>query len=104
MTMRAFLNAARWLGIATAAHSKPRHPITRRRLSVEPLEERRVLSTSSFASALYQDVLGRAGDSSGLDYYTNLLATSTPPVPSSPTSGKLPSTAELRSTTITRLS
>jgi hypothetical protein len=68
MTTKAFLNPARWLGFAPATPSKTRHPVMRRRLSVEPLEERRVLSAGSFAAALYQDVLGRAGDPT--DYQT----------------------------------
>jgi hypothetical protein len=77
--MRAFLNAARWPGVSTVAPCKARRPVMHRRLSVEPLEDRRVLSASSFVPALYQDVLGRAPDPSGRRFYTNLLATSTPP-------------------------
>ena len=75
MTMRAFLNAARDRDIAApAAPFKPRHPVTRRRLAIESLEDRRVLAASSFINALYQDVLNRAPDSAGLAYFTNLLA------------------------------
>jgi len=79
MTRRAFLNAARWPGVSTAAPCKPRRPVMHRRLSVEPLEDRRVLSASSFLTALYQDVLKRAPDPDGLAYFTNLLATSNLP-------------------------
>jgi hypothetical protein len=55
------------------------------RLCVEPLEERRVLSATPaalgtpFVTALYQDVLNRAPDPVGLDYYSNLVANGTPP-------------------------
>jgi hypothetical protein len=79
MTMRAFLNAVRWPGASTGPPSQPRRPVRYRGLSVEPLEDRRVLSAGSFVAALYQDVLGRAPDASGRNFYTNLLATSTPP-------------------------
>jgi hypothetical protein len=79
MTMRALLKAARWTGFLSAGPSQPRPSARRRRLSIESLEERRVLAASSFAAALYQDVLGRAADSAGLTYYTNQLAQSTAP-------------------------
>jgi hypothetical protein len=56
-----------------------------RKLCVEPLEERRVLSAARaalgtpFVTALYQDVLNRAPDQTGLDYFSNLVASGTPP-------------------------
>jgi hypothetical protein len=50
-----------------------------RRVSVEPLEERRVLTTN-FVTALYQDVLNRAPDPGGQAFYNNLLATGTTPL------------------------
>ena len=59
MTTRVLLNVARWLGIGATPHSKQSHALTRGRLSVESLEGRRVLSATSFLTALYQDVLNQ---------------------------------------------
>jgi hypothetical protein len=82
MTMQNFLNRARrWLGLSASMPPgrKARRPVMRRRALVEPLEERRVLTTN-FVTALYQDVLNRAPDSGGQAYYQNLLATGTTPL------------------------
>ncbi len=77
MRLRALLNAARWLGVSTPAPCKPRRPAAHRRLFIEVVEERRVLSAGALINALYQDVLNRAPDPAGMALYANLLATGT---------------------------
>ncbi len=107
--MRGILKVARRVGVDGAVARKSRHPVMYCRLHVEPLEDRRVLSAASifshtsaptgqadnvvpltasistaaatvdFVTALYQKVLERAPDPSGLAFYTNLLATGTQP-------------------------
>jgi hypothetical protein len=108
MTPRSVLKkTARWLGFFSgAAPRKSPRPAVRRIASNESLEDRRLLSAAAifssvgassgqtalvaplvtpaaasqgFVIALYQDVLMRAPDTSGLNYYTKLLTNGTPP-------------------------
>ena len=103
MKMRSFLKkAARWLGFSSgAAPRKSPRPAVCRIASNELLEDRHLLSAAAIVSnfnissgpahpvtnatgegfviALYRDVLMRAPDTSGLNYYTKVLTNGTPP-------------------------
>jgi len=86
MRMRIISIAARWFDKSTApSRHKTSSRSAGRRLSLESLEDRRVLSATPLAPSqlsspsallipLYQDILHRAIDAGGLTAYSNLMA------------------------------
>jgi Domain of unknown function (DUF4214) len=107
--MRSFLkSAARWLGVSIAVPRRPTRSVVHRIVTVEPLEDRNLLSAApvpslgatsigpmadvaplaapaaaaptGFINAVYQDVLNRAPDQFGLSFYTKLLNSGAAPI------------------------
>ncbi len=99
----------RWLGFSATLTRTSRHPNLHRAVRIEPLEGRSLLSVSpipgnvaasgpaaeiapliasvvpsaapgeGFVIALYRDVLGRAPDTNGLNFFTNMLTSGATP-------------------------
>jgi Domain of unknown function (DUF4214) len=65
----------KWWNSVRTTPVKPARRQPGRRLCVEPLEARLVLTNAQFVTALYQDILNRAPDQGGLSFYTNALDT-----------------------------
>jgi hypothetical protein len=82
--MRSLLrNAVCWVSGSSGVAHESRQRAVRRKLSLESLEDRRVLSAAPaltpFVTALYQDVLNRAPDQDGLTHFNILLTSGTRP-------------------------